>query len=114
MFIPNNFKIEHESEKIAFIKRYSFATIITSNNNIPIATQLPFVLEDQSGKLILSSHFAYANEQTKYIEEKTSLVIFTGPHAYISPVHYDNKESVPTWGYIAVHAYGTMKIMIEE
>src|SRR5690606_19641905 len=70
--------------------------------------------DDSSDKLILSSHFAIANEQAKYIEANTSLIIFTEPHAYISPVHYDKQESVPTWDYIAVHAYGKAKIAEDE
>ncbi|MCH5720029.1 FMN-binding negative transcriptional regulator [Niabella hibiscisoli] len=42
------------------------------------------------------------------------LFFFSEPHAYISPAHYDKKESVPTWDYVAVHAYGTAKIIEEE
>lgn len=114
MFIPNMFKFESEAEKIAFMKQYSFATIITTNNNIPLATQLPFVIDEKEGRLILNAHFAAANEQAKYIEENISLVIFTEPHAYISPLHYDKRESVPTWDYIAVHAYGKAKIITDE
>lgn len=114
MFIPNNFRFEDTAEKIAFIKQYSFATIVTSQNHIPVATQLPFSIDDSSGKLVLSSHFAAANEQTHFIESNSSLVIFSGPHAYISPAHYDKRESVPTWDYIAVHAYGKAIIIKDE
>lgn len=96
------------------MEQYSFATIVTMNGNIPVATQLPFYIDNNAAKLSLSSHFALANEQVKYIEENTSLVIFSEPHAYISPVHYDKKESVPTWDYIAVHAYGKAKIVTDE
>lgn len=114
MFIPNSFKFEKRAEKIAFMKRHSFATIITVKDNVPIATQLPFSIDDRSGRLILSSHFAAANEQAKYVAENISLVIFSEPHAYISPAHYDKKESVPTWDYIAVHAYGKAQIVEDE
>lgn len=114
MYIPNQFRVTDEAEKIAFMSRYSFATIVTSQDGVPIATQLPFFIDNSSNKLVLSSHFAVANEHTKYIENNTSLVIFTEPHAYISPVHYDKKESVPTWDYIAVHAYGKAKIVKDE
>ncbi|MNY25136.1 Protease synthase and sporulation protein PAI 2 [compost metagenome] len=96
------------------MKQYSFATIITNKEQIPIATQLPFFINDTKDKLVLSSHFAIANEQAKYIETNTSLIIFTEPHAYISPVHYDKTESVPTWDYISVHAYGKAKILEDE
>jgi transcriptional regulator len=114
MFIPNTFAFENRAEKIAFMKQYSFATIITAKDNIPIATQLPFVIDERSDRLLLSAHFAIANEQTRYIEANTSLVIFAEPHAYISPAHYGKRESVPTWDYIAVHAYGKAKIIEEE
>jgi transcriptional regulator len=114
MYISNHFQFKGDAEKIAFMKQYSFATIITIKENIPIATQLPFYIEDSSDKLVLSSHFALTNEQAKYIEANASLVIFTEPHAYISPVHYDKWESVPTWNYIAVHAYGKAKILEDK
>lgn len=96
------------------MKQYSFATIVTNKGNLPIATQLPFAVKYNAGELLLTSHFAVANEQAKYIAENTSLVIFSEPHAYISPTHYDKIESVPTWDYIAVHAYGKAKIITEE
>lgn len=114
MFIPNAFKFEDKAAQIAFMKQYSFATIITSNNTIPLATQLPFFVDERSGKLVLSAHFAAANEQVKYISENPSLVIFTEPHAYISPTHYDKRESVPTWDYIALHVYGKATITEDE
>ncbi len=114
MYIPNLFQLKDKSEQIAFMKQYSFATMVTIKGQIPIATQLPFVIEEQADKLVLTSHFALANEQTKYLDESISLVIFAEPHAYISPTHYDKLESVPTWDYLAVHAYGKAKILSEE
>ncbi|KRB55504.1 FMN-binding negative transcriptional regulator [Flavobacterium sp. Root186] len=114
MFIPDIFKFEDITEKIAFIKQYSFASIITVKDGLPIATHLPFAIDDSSEKLILTSHFAAANEQAKFIEESISLIIFSEPHAYISPTHYDKIESVPTWDYITVHAYGKAKIITDE
>lgn len=114
MFIPNSFKFDNRDEKIAFMKRYPFATIVTAKDNIPVSTQLPFVVEDRQGRLVLSSHFAAINEQAKDIEQYTSLVIFAEPHAYISPSLYDKRESVPTWNYIAVHAYGKAKVVEDE
>jgi transcriptional regulator len=114
MYIPNQFKFKDEGEKIAFMKQYSFATIITVNDHIPIATQLPFFVDDSADKLILRSHFAAANEQANCITGAISLIIFTEPHAYISPMHYDKRESVPTWDYMAVHAYGKAEIIEDD
>ncbi|WP_312190330.1 FMN-binding negative transcriptional regulator [Sphingobacterium sp.] len=114
MYTPTHFRFENETDKVNFMKRYSFGTIITVKDDLPIATQLPFFIDDSSDRLKLISHFAVANEQAKYIEDKPSLIIFSEPHAYISPTHYDKRESVPTWDYISVHAYGTAKIITEE
>ncbi len=111
MYTPNSFKFKDHAEMIAFMKQYSFASMVTVKDTLPIATQLPFFTSERSGKLLLTSHFAAANEQARYIAENTSLVIFTEPHAYISPSHYDKRESVPTWDYIAVHAYGKATII---
>jgi len=115
MFVPSGYKFESEAEKIAFMQRYSFATIITNNGQqVPLATQLPFVINQRTDKIVLSGHFSIANEQARYIEQNTSLIIFTEPHAYISPMHYNKRESVPTWDYIAVHAYGKAKLITDE
>jgi len=114
MYVPRSFIFDNQPEQVAFMKQYSFATIVTIKGNMPIATQLPFFVEDSGDKLLLRSHFAVANEQVKYLSENPSLVIFTEPHAYISPSHYDKEESVPTWDYVAIHAYGTALLIQEE
>lgn len=112
MYIPQQFQFH--GDKISFMKKYSFATIVTNKGDLPIATQLPFTVEEREDGVYLSAHFSMVNEQAQYIERSTSLVIFSEPHAYISPSHYDKKESVPTWDYISVHAYGKARILDEE
>ncbi len=72
MYLPHHFKLTDNAEIVAFIKQYSFATIVTVKDNVAIATQLPFTVDDSSDKLILCSHFSLANEQAKYIESNTS------------------------------------------
>lgn len=108
------FEFDDKSEQIAFMKQYSFATIITNKGDLPIATQLPFIIEERANNLILSGHFAKANEQINYIEQMTSLIIFSEPHAYISPTLYEKIQSVPTWDYISVHVYGKAKIITDD
>jgi transcriptional regulator len=114
MYIPKLFAAKDDIEAYNFMKQYSFATIVTSFNNVPTATHLPFTITKRNDQLILTSHFAKANPQWKKIAENRVLVIFTEPHAYISPKHYDNQISVPTWNYIAVHAYGQGKIISNQ
>jgi transcriptional regulator len=113
MYIPNSNLVTDTEEIVAFMKRFSFAAIITSKNNYPTATHLPFIVSTRNDKIMLTAHFARANEHWKEIENNTALVIFSEPHAYISPKHYDNPASVPTWNYIAVHAYGNGKLIAD-
>lgn len=114
MYIPSIYQFDNQEEKIAFMQKYSFATLITNKEGIPIATHLPFVVEKRNDKLILSAHFSLANEQANYIEDQVCLVVFSEPHAYISPSLYEKKDNVPTWDYMAVHAYGKAKIFSKE
>ncbi|MGN6637265.1 MAG: FMN-binding negative transcriptional regulator [Mucilaginibacter sp.] len=116
MYIPSFNNFSNGQEIIAFMQRYSFATIVITIDDKPEATHLPFLVKEENGKVILQSHFAKANPQSKQLLDKTSLVIFTEPHAYISPSNYEKETNVPTWNYIAVHAYGQAKLLesIEE
>jgi len=113
MYIRNSYTANNEAETIAFMQRYSFATIVTSTNNLPVATHIPFVVEQRDGELFLLSHFAKANPQAKELDNHV-LVMFMEPHAYVSPKHYEKEQSVPTWNYIAVHAYGDAAVLNEQ
>jgi transcriptional regulator len=113
MYTPKHFQLTDEQEAISFMQRYSFATIVTATDNVPFATHLPFLVSKRDDKIVLSSHFAKANPQAAEIIGKHVLVIFTEPHAYISPKNYEKETNVPTWNYIAIHAYGKATILPE-
>ena len=113
MYIPKNFLTTDGEETIGFMKQYSFATIITAKDNLPAATHLPFLISTKSDNIILTSHFAKANEQWTQIAHNPVLVIFNEPHAYISPKHYDKELNVPTWNYFSVHAYGKGQLITD-
>jgi transcriptional regulator len=113
MYIPSSNLLTDKTEIVEFMKRFSFATIITAKDGLPIATHLPFLVTIKDGIIILTSHFAKANGQWKDVESNKILVIFSEPHAYISPKNYDKELNVPTWNYISVHAYGQGTIISE-
>ena len=97
------------------MRQYAFATIVSEVDGKPCASHLPFVVEwKEDGTIQLLAHFAKANPQWQTLEGQTALVIFNEPHAYISPSLYDKELSVPTWNYIAVHAYGHATLITEE
>lgn len=77
-------------------------------------SHLPLLIDREAGpRGTLLGHFARANPQWRHAAGREVLVVFTGPHAYISPQWYEAERVVPTWNYIAVHAYGRLEL-IEE
>ena len=113
MYIPKFNLATDRGQIVAFMQRFSFATIISNKGGVPIATHLPFLVSIRNDQVVLSSHFAKANEQWRDLESSKILVIFSEPHAYISTTNYDKELNVPTWNYISVHAYGKCSLMTE-
>ncbi len=114
MYIPREFEQNEKQESIAFMQAYNFAIIISTKDNLPVATHLPFIIEEKNDEIILTSHLSKANEQWKTFKDKEVLVIFSEPHAYISPTLYEKQQNVPTWNYVAVHVYGNINIFENE
>jgi len=115
MYIPRRYE-EKDKEKIySFIRENSFGILISIKDGLPIGTHIPLLLEkDADGKDILMGHISRGNEQKYTLEDGAKvLVIFPGPHAYISPRWY-TQINVPTWNYISVHVYGTVTIIEGE
>lgn len=112
MYVPLHFRFSEHADIVAFMRRFNFATIVTQVKGLPFATHLPFVIEETAaGEVRLLAHFAKANPQWKTLEEQTALVIFSEPHAYISPLLYEKEQNVPTWNYVAVHVYGKANLI---
>ncbi len=111
MYIPKYFEQNEVEKSIAFMRAYNFSIIVSSEDGIPVATHLPFVIEDRNKELVLISHMSKANSHWKTFSAKDVLVIFSEPHAYISPTLYEKQQNVPTWNYVSVHAYGKIKIL---
>lgn len=112
MYTPSHFQIDDLGTLHAFIQRHSFATLVSQEGGVPQATHLPFLLNPTQNTLI--SHMARANPQWRHFTTSEVLVIFTGPHAYISPAWYATQPAVPTWNYTAVHAYGIPRIVTQH
>ncbi len=118
MYIPKHFEEKDRSKLIAFMREYNFAAIVNTAKKKYWATHIPFLVSETSGGgILLRAHMAKSNPQwANFKSDEEVLIIFQEPHAYISPSLYESKVSVPTWNYIAVHAYGLPKILssIEE
>jgi transcriptional regulator len=117
MYIPEFNRIEDQAATLAFMRANSFVILVSNNDDAPFATHLPVLIADSGGEITLRAHVAKANPHWKMLDqepERDSLVIFHGPHAYISPALYEVHESVPTWNYATVHAYGRGKLLTAE
>ncbi len=115
MYTPQQYKNENLAEIKKFIVANSFGILVTQVDAKPWATHIPLELDtDYNGNDILVGHIAKANPQWNYFKEDAQvLCIFNGPHSYVSSSWY-KEEEVPTWNYIAVHVYGTLKVQTEE
>jgi transcriptional regulator len=110
MYTPQIFKLDDRDTIIRLIKENPFGILVSGL----MATHLPFILEqNDTGEIILTAHMARANPHVQLLRQE-SLVIFQGPHGYISPAWYERENSVPTWDYLAVHCYGTPEILLSE
>lgn len=112
MYIPGINRFEDQEEIFRFIKENPFAILIQEIGGTLHATHMPVELEfDAQQKPLLRAHLARANPQSKAMQEQVPvLVIFNGPHTYISSSWYDHMN-VPTWNYVAVHVYGVPSVL---
>lgn len=112
MYIPAAFAETDLTTLHDFIEQNSFGLFVSQVEGRPFASHLPFLLERETGAQgTLIGHMARANEQWKEASGQNALAIFSGPHAHISPIWYDEKEVVPTWNYVAVHVYGRVQVI---
>jgi transcriptional regulator len=113
MYIPEAFRETRPQALHDLIRQNSFATVISHGADEIVASHLPILLDSERGPQgTLLGHMARANPQWRDFQDETEvLVIFTGPHAYISPSWYEAELSVPTWNYAAVHAYGVPRLV---
>jgi transcriptional regulator len=115
MYIPPYYENKDIDQIKRFLKENSFGILVNVVDNKPWGTHIPLELEqDLNGADVLVGHIAKANPQWRYFSDNAEvLCIFNGPHAYVSSSWY-KEEEVPTWNYIAVHVYGTLKVLSEE
>ena len=114
MYIPKHFLQTDQKAIIQFMQKYSFATVVSCEQDKPFATHLPVLVWEENDQISLLSHFAKANPHSEQIDNKLVLAIFSQPHAYISPRFYEKDENVPTWNYMAVHAYGNASLISSD
>jgi transcriptional regulator len=114
MYIPKHFESSDPAWCHALIQREPFATLVSADaTGVPFATHLPVLLDPAQGPLgTLHAHVARPNPHWQLFDQpRPALVIFQGAHTYVSPSWYAKHPSVPTWNYVAVHAYGVPRVI---
>lgn len=107
---------EHDTQVVLeFMKANPFVTLIGNNGMTSVATQIPVLIEERSNKLILRGHIMRKTDHHLAFEKNPeTLVLFTGPHCYVSASWYAERNIGSTWNYMTVHARGTMKFIDGE
>ena len=116
MYSPKFNQVADRTVLIEAMRAYSFATLFGPPEGADgfTATHLPLVVKDEGPHGLLEGHFAKANRHWQALAGRETLVVFNGPHSYVSPTLYVEELSVPTWNYIAIHAYGTLELVEGE
>lgn len=115
MYIPKHFEENRVEVLHRFIQAHPFGALVVPTMNGLEANHLPFELGEERGRFLLRGHVARANPLWReVVPHREALVIFQGPHAYITPSWYPSKaeggKAVPTWNYAVVHAHGPLRI----
>jgi len=119
MYIPRTNREDRPDVLFDFIEAHSLGALVTADaSGEPFATHLPLVVHRGQGPHgTLEGHLARANPHLRHMAgpDPRALVIFTGPQAYVTPSWYPGKAThgreVPTWNYVAVHAYATVRLV---
>jgi len=114
MYISKLYREEDHAKILEFLQQNEFATLVTYDGEKPTASHLLMEIMQEGENLFINGHMSKANPLWKTIEKNPEvLVIFQGPHTYISPTWY-NHLNVPTWNYQAVHIYGKPRIVTDQ
>ncbi|HET6157901.1 MAG TPA: FMN-binding negative transcriptional regulator [Dongiaceae bacterium] len=118
MYVPDQFKMTEQADVLALMQANPFAALVSHDSDGITATHLPTIVRRAGEMLIVECHVARPNPHWKRLAaqpDAESLMIFSGPDAYIRPGWYpskaENGKVVPTWNYAIVHAYGRAEII---
>lgn len=110
------FKEEDKQTLIQFLYEHPFAFLTGSfADGKQVATQVPLLVEEKEGKLMLQGHIMRKTDHHKaFLENPKVLAVFTGPHTYVSASWYTNPQIGSTWNYMSVHLRGTIQFLDED
>jgi len=111
VYIPTPFLVEDRKIILAFMQQFDFAAVVSHSDAGLVASHVPVLIREVGSELTIVGHVARGNPHWRLMEgQAESMVIFQGPHAYVSPTWYVSSPAVPTWNYAVVHAYGAARV----
>jgi len=114
MYSPSYNRVEDRAELVAFMRQHNFPVLVTGLGGSLHASHLPAMVQEEGEQIVIDMHMAHANAQWREFFDEDVMVLFSGPHAYVSPRWYEDSERVPTWNYAAVHAYGVPSLITDK
>lgn len=114
MYSPPYNQVKERAELLQFMRANNFPILVTGTGGVLHASHLPITAHEQGEHIVIDMHMAKNNPQWKEFFDDEVMVVFSGPHAYVSPRWYAEQERVPTWNYAAVHAYGVPGIISDR
>jgi transcriptional regulator len=101
---------EQRADAIAVMRAHPFATLVSVVDGAPMISHAPLEVRLEDGAVTLLGHFAAPNPHAKALVDGAPVTaIFHGPDGYVSPSWYQQREAVPTWNYVVVHARGRVR-----
>jgi len=116
MYHFSYFKEKDKQTILDFIEEHPFAFLTGSFlSGEQVATQIPFLMTEKNGELFFRGHVMRNTDHHKaFLENPNALLVFSGPHCYVSASWYSNPHMGSTWNYMSVHAAGKVRMMSED
>ena len=116
MYNVSYFKEADRKVILEFLHEHPFAFITGSfNSGMQVATQIPVLVEERAGAIYVQGHIMRKTDHHKaFTENPQALIVFPGPHTYVSATWYSNPHMGSSWNYMSVHASGKMTFLPDE
>ena len=105
------FRSEDQALMREWIGRAAFGMVFLTTPEGPRVAHTPFIMRDENR---LQFHLARGNDLTRSLEGASALAVVNGPDGYVSPRWYDNRDTVPTWDYVAIEMEGPVRRIADD
>lgn len=95
----------------SLIDEIGFGMVFAATPDGPRVAHTPLL---STGDGAVQFHLARGNALARHLAGGDALIVVNGPDAYVSPRWYANRDTVPTWDYIALELEGRVRRMADE